>query len=88
VEARVDADGSARWLAIVVRFEGVTFPPERLASVFDKLTQTREGLQLGRGYTLLFCREAARTLGGDVELRPWDGRGNEVTIRLPLAPVE
>ena len=74
-------------LTLSLRFEGVTFPPERLATVFDKMGQASVGLQLGRGYTLLFCREAARTLGGEIGLRPWEAKGNEVEIRLPIQPV-
>lgn len=84
VDAAVASAEGGSELTLTVSFEGVTFPPERLASVFDKLAQTREGLQLGRGYTLLFCRQAARTLGGDLLLRPWEARGNELVIRLPL----
>jgi len=81
-DAGLAAGSAGPELLLTVRFEGPTFPPERLASVFDKLAQTREGLQLGRGYTLLFCRAAARALGGDLLLRSWEERGNELVIRL------
>jgi|GEM_PF-1825605 len=88
VDASSVDDEAGRWLDLAVRFEGVTFPAERLATVFDKLAQTHEGLQLGRGYTLLFCHEAARTLGGRLHLSSWEGRGNDVRVRLPLTPVQ
>lgn len=67
--------------------EGVEFAQEVLDTVFDKVAQTETGLQLGRGYTLMFCRAAARYLGGDLKLGPWPGSGTRADVAVPLAIV-
>ncbi|MBP7124760.1 HAMP domain-containing histidine kinase [Myxococcota bacterium] len=72
------------WLRVEAKSEGVEMEVAALDSVFDLMDQTVRGLQLGRGYTLLFCRAAARFLSGDLSLRPWPGRGTCLDLRLPL----
>ncbi|HOI09486.1 MAG TPA: HAMP domain-containing sensor histidine kinase [Myxococcota bacterium] len=67
--------------------EGVEFAQEVLDTVFDKVAQTETGLQLGRGYTLMFCRAAAKYLGGDLKLGPWPGGGTRADVAVPLALV-
>jgi signal transduction histidine kinase len=71
-------------LVLEVRSEGVEVDAELLPTVFDLQDQTSAGLQLGRGYTMLFCRAAARYVGGDLALAPWPGRGTTMELRLPL----
>jgi signal transduction histidine kinase len=80
---RIEAGTQAGRLSCTFGYEGLIYEQRLLDTVFDELEQTRYGLQLGRGYILLFCRTAARYLGGDLSLRPWDGRGNQVELTLP-----
>jgi len=84
VIARSGCDGGG--LSVDVAFEAIEADEETLGTVFDRLAQTRTGLQLGRGFTLLFCREAVAWMGGRLHLGPWPGRGCRVTIALPLKP--
>jgi len=80
----VQGTGPRPELVIRVESEGVEADAALLESVFDKLSQAGAGLQWGRGYTLLFCRTAARTPPRDLVLSPWPGRGTRVDVRLPL----
>lgn len=86
VEVSNDGSGPARTLRVALMSEGVQFAQEVLDTVFDKLAQTDTGLQLGRGYTLLFCRAAAKYLGGDLRLGPWPGGGTRADVAVPLVP--
>ena len=81
----IEGTGDNPVLVMTVQSEGVESDATLLESVFDKLGQTGAGLQLGRGYTMLFCRAAARYIGGDLRLSPWPGHGTRVDLRLPLA---
>lgn len=81
---RLDERGEHGMVEFDIRFDGVEFSKEELNTVFDKLAQTERGLQLGRAYTMLFCRVAARYIGGDLSLEPLPGRGARITINLPL----
>ena len=74
-------------LQIEISYEGVEFDEAQLATTFDKFAQAEVGLQLGRGYTMLFIKGAVNTLGGQIRLRPWPGLGNKVEIDLPLIEV-
>jgi signal transduction histidine kinase len=82
---RIEGTGPVPELVLVIESEGVESDAELLDTVFDKFRQTGAGLQLGRGYTMLFCRAAARYIGGDLQLAPWPGRGTRADLRLPLA---
>jgi len=81
----IEGTGPEPELVLDIESEGVEADEPMLASVFDKIAQTGSGLQLGRGYTMLFCRAAARYVGGDLDLSPWPGRGTRADLRLPLA---
>ncbi|MBI5532739.1 MAG: HAMP domain-containing histidine kinase [Deltaproteobacteria bacterium] len=78
VQARI----AERKLEVRVRFEGEELDEEQAPSVFDPVRQATLGLRLGRGYTLLFCKEAISYLGGDIRITPWKGRGNELVARV------
>ncbi len=84
-QVNIRGTGDRPELVMTIESEGVECDGTRLESVFDKLAQSGAGLQLGRGYTMLFCRAAARYIGGDLRLSPWPGRGTRVDLRLPLA---
>jgi signal transduction histidine kinase len=77
-----------RHLLFDIAFESVEMEERLLRTVFDKYAQTRIGLQLGRGFTMLFCNEAVHFLGGEMDLKTWPGRGNRVLIKIPLAPYQ
>jgi sensor histidine kinase regulating citrate/malate metabolism len=77
-------DGVARAL---VYFEGVETEQRLLDTVFDRLAQTEYGLQLGRGYSMLFCRTTARYLGGDLKLSQWKGHGIKVELFIPYTSI-
>jgi K+-sensing histidine kinase KdpD len=81
----IQGTGERPELVMTIESEGVECDATTLESVFDKFAQAGAGLQLGRGYTMLFCRAAARTIGGDLRLSPWPGHGTRVDLRLPLA---
>jgi cell cycle sensor histidine kinase DivJ len=65
--------------------EGVESDPDLLETVFDKVRQAEVGLKVGRGYSMLFCRESARILGGTVRLHPWPGRGTRAELLVPFS---
>ena len=67
-----------------LRSEGIEAEPELLDTVFDKGRQAEVGLKVGRGYSMLFCREAAKLLGGTLRLQPWPGRGTRAEVLLPF----
>lgn len=69
---------------LTVHLEGLEVEQSLLDTVFDRVAQTQHGLQLGRAYTLLYCRTAARYLGGDLRLSPWDGHGIELELWFPF----
>jgi len=76
-------EASAGTLRLKVDLEGVESEQPLLDTVFDRVAQADHGLQLGRAYTLLYCRTAARYLGGDLRLTPWKGHGSTVELWLP-----
>jgi signal transduction histidine kinase len=83
---RAAVAGSARSRRLVVELcaPGAELPQDVLDTVFDRAGQERVGLKLGRGYSMLFCREAARWLGGSFRLRPWPGRGTRAVLVVAL----
>jgi len=83
----VPTDGPAR-LRVEASAEGVQFAPQDLESVFDELHQATRGVQIGRGYGMVFCRAAARCVDGELSLRPLPGHGTRVDLVLPMERVE
>lgn len=88
IEIGVDRLEDATRLVLEARAEGVEFREAELDTVFDELSQATHGVQIGRGYSMVFCRAAARCLGGDVCLLPWPGRGTRVRLVVPMERVE
>ena len=86
--AREPRSGGAR-AVLRVRDEGVGFPPEEAATLFDRFHRgsaeqdvSRPGLGLG----LFLVREFARLHGGDATASSGGpGRGSEFVVTLPLA---
>ena len=82
--ALVRTRGGGGKLRLDVCSEGIEAEPELLDTVFDKGRQAEVGLKVGRGYSMLFCREAAKLLGGTLRLQPWPGRGTRAEVLLPF----
>lgn len=73
-------------ISISVKDTGSGISPEGLSSLFDRFYQAqarREGRIQGNGLGLTFCREAIRTLGGDIRVQSEPGTGSEFTVTLP-----
>jgi signal transduction histidine kinase len=82
IAARIECgEGEFR---LELSFEAVTFDGEMLQTCLDRSAQAEAGLKLGRGYTLLFCKEAVTLMGGRLVLSPWRDIGAIVEIALPL----
>jgi K+-sensing histidine kinase KdpD len=75
--------GPAR-LLLVATAEGVEFDADALQSTLDERTQAACGVQIGRGYGMVFALAAARCLGGEVRLQPWPGRGTRLELSVPI----
>ena len=69
-------------LTIVVRDDGVGFPPGRSGWASEALLSPRRG---GDGFGLFNIRERLHHVGGALSIRPAQGGGTEVAMTVPLA---
>jgi signal transduction histidine kinase len=75
-----------RWLFLEVRDQGVGVLPEDRERVFDDFYRGQNvGGQRGMGLGLGIARDAARRLGGVIELADSHQTGTTVTIKIPFA---
>lgn len=75
----------ARWQLRVVD-NGPGIPAAQREQVFERFWRGKAGDERGAGLGLAIVREAARSLGGDVDLQPGSGgHGCSFTITLPRA---
>jgi NtrC-family two-component system sensor histidine kinase KinB len=82
----VDEEGAD---ALSVADEGAGIPREWASRVFDKYAQAESwhnGVTLGMGLGLTFCRLAIHAQGGRIRLTSTRGQGTTVTFTLPRAP--
>lgn len=86
-EGNVVKNRQTRLFRLDLFSEGIEVAPDLLQTVFDKVRQAEVGLKFGRGYSMLFCREAAKLLGGKVSLHPWPGRGTRAEMIVPFRDV-
>lgn len=84
VHASIVPAPAGGWISVEFLAPTAEWTREQLETVFDRRAQAGAGVQIGRGYTMFFCRTAARHAGGDVTLRPWPGRGTIVRIEVPF----
>lgn len=71
-------------LSVKITTQGVPQDERLLPTVFDKLAQSETGLQLGRGFRLLFCKRAVELMGGRIELASLKDGCTQVQVWLPL----
>ncbi len=86
-EIKLKVKASKSMLQVEIAFHCPDARVELLESVFSREGQAKHGLRIGRGYALLFCREAARYMGGELKLLPWPGRGYRIVMNLPFERV-
>ncbi len=90
-EVRLSAARQGGWAVLRVRDTGQGIPPERLEQVFELFAQSDRPLdrsQGGLGIGLTVVRSLAELHGGSAEaFSEGEGKGTEVVIRLPPAPV-
>jgi len=87
VVCRVES-GEAR---LVVRDQGVGIPAEALPYIFERFYRANRatlGEIEGNGLGLFAVRGIVTAHGGTITARSEEGKGTEMTVRLPLAPVE
>jgi signal transduction histidine kinase len=84
VTGRVEA---AHWV-VTVSDDGPGIPPEHSERVFEpffRLGREDHSRPEGNGLGLAVCRELVAQLDGEISLQPRpDGRGTQVTVRLPV----
>ncbi|MBM4395366.1 MAG: HAMP domain-containing histidine kinase [Deltaproteobacteria bacterium] len=78
-----NGDGPTR-LVVAATAEGVEFDHDALQSTLDEHSQATHGVQIGRGYAMVFALAATRCVGGELRLGPWPGRGTRVDLSVPL----
>ena len=82
VDVSIDVQ-PARWQLRVVD-NGPGIPAVHREQVFERFWRGKSGDERGAGLGLAIVREAARSLGGDVDLQVGSGgRGCSFTVRLP-----
>jgi len=68
-------------VSVTFQDTGGGIPAENMSKVFDPYFTTKEA---GSGLGLLIVRRIVREHGGEIDLVNNQGRGLELTIRLPL----
>jgi signal transduction histidine kinase len=91
VSARRDGEGAGAEAVVRVRDDGIGIPADLLPRIFDLFAQGEQGLDragAGLGIGLTLVRSLVEMHGGRVEARSdGPGRGSEIEVRLPLAPL-
>lgn len=92
IEVRCDllADiGASGSYAISIRDTGSGIPPERLATLFETLTDTRDASASkygGTGLNLTVTDRLCRAMGGEIHVESMVGAGSLFTIVVPRRP--
>jgi signal transduction histidine kinase len=84
----VTCEQDERWVRLDVEDSGIGIAPELHERVFEPFFQVEAGFTrttIGTGLGLSISREAARAMGGEIELESAVGRGSRFTVRLPRA---
>jgi two-component system OmpR family sensor kinase len=87
VEVDLQVDEPRRWFVLRIADEGPGVPSESLRDIFEPFVRAH-GAGSGQGYGLglAIARRTILAHGGAVEARNRQGRGLEVTVRLPFGP--
>jgi PAS domain S-box-containing protein len=87
-DVRVTCHQDEWWVLLGVEDSGIGIPADLRERVFEPFFQVETGFTrttIGTGLGLSISREAARAMGGEVELESEVGRGSRFTVRLPRA---
>ena len=71
-------------LVISVQDTGCGIPPAKLESLFRPSQSSRPG---GLGIGLYQCKQIVNAHGGTIQIQSDEGKGTQVTIELPVAPI-
>jgi C4-dicarboxylate-specific signal transduction histidine kinase len=74
--------GTMESVLLTIADNGCGIPAENLSKVFEPLFTTKPP-GMGTGLGLSICRDLAKKLGGDIQLRSKVGEGTKVEVRLP-----
>ena len=77
----IRTDRDENHISVTFKDSGGGIPMENMSKVFDPYFTTKEG---GSGLGLLIVRRIVREHGGEIDIVNSQGRGLELTIRLPL----
>jgi signal transduction histidine kinase len=77
----IRTDRDENHISVTFKDSGGGIPTENMSKVFDPYFTTKEG---GSGLGLLIVRRIVREHGGEIDIVNSQGRGLELTIRLPL----
>jgi two-component system, sporulation sensor kinase E len=78
---RIGTDRSEDHVSVTFQDTGGGIPDDNMSKVFDPYFTTKQG---GSGLGLLIVRRIVREHGGEIDIVNNQGRGLELTIRLPL----
>ncbi|HEX5645361.1 MAG TPA: XrtA/PEP-CTERM system histidine kinase PrsK [Nitrospira sp.] len=71
-------------IVITVQDTGCGIAPAKLESLFRPSQSSRPG---GLGIGLYQCKQIVEAHGGTIQIRSEEGKGTQVTIELPVAPI-
>ncbi|MFN7919288.1 MAG: HAMP domain-containing sensor histidine kinase [Bryobacteraceae bacterium] len=89
-EVRVSARRSGGVVEITVSDSGDGIPPDELKQIFEPFfrgEQARNGRSRGTGLGLSLVKESVESLGGNVTVESFPGKGTAITLRWPVASV-
>lgn len=86
----MDIAKEGEWGVIRVRDSGIGIPKEQLPRVFERFYRvdpSRQRKTGGTGLGLSIARSIVLQHGGSIDIASEEGRGTEVTVRLPETPM-
>jgi two-component system sensor histidine kinase KdpD len=79
----ISAESRKAMLKLKIEDDGVGFPPDEIAFVFDKFYRLRESTGNGTGLGLSIVKGFTEALGGTIELQNLPSRGCRFTVDIP-----
>jgi len=86
IEIVINEDEASDVLTIHITDDGPGIPPEILEAITDPFVTSRRTRRVGLGIPLF--RQAARTSGGDLEIRSAVGEGTEIKADFRLSNID